>query len=140
MNKKKYINYFNKEKLISLLKSNEDVKTAIEQLEFWCVIESENETIYKIDSEHIYKNNIIRSADWRIYDRISNCKIIWLPLQERFIRMFCKWKYICFHWEKELNIWIYQIQIDNTKDFDNQDDFVYQRIYEALYNINKTKC
>ena len=139
-----------KEKLIDLLKSDEQVKEAMEKLEFWCKI---------YFNDIVPHNRIITyneankkfSLDWLIpkilFDYEINprvCKIIWLPLSERFIRMYCLNNKIelSIYWTWYTTFkkrWkpISTIIIDNTKDFDQQDDEVYQKIYEALLELNK---
>lgn len=131
-----------KEKLIELLKTCDEVKEAMEKLEFWCkyIAKNYHPEIFWEYSERIYT----WTTHW---DWIK--EIIWLPLQERFIRMYCKnkWLFISFD-NKNIYLqfrillennenWIYTIDFNNTKGFDNQPDEIYQKIYEALYNLIK---
>ena len=135
-----------KQKLIDLLKSDKQTKEAMEKLEFWCILKFWIETCSIISKFNSY--NVLFHTDWLIWfieeEDFKKYEIIWLPLQERFIRMYCEfqWKDFNFstHWWNTLMLlWDKDIPpfLDNTKDFDNQDDIVYQRIYEALYNLNK---
>lgn len=135
-----------KEKLIDLLKSDKKVKEAMEKFEFGTKIILKN---------YIWEKTINQLVDWIIYFRVCWMinkdisindieKIIWLPLQERFIRMYCedKWIYISI----ETNIFYFldvcdweikAIKMDNSKDFNNQSEEFYKDIYEKLYNLNK---
>lgn len=129
-----------KQKLIDLLKYDAKTKEAIEELELGCKLRLkwDHNSLYVITERwqnYIYINHYSEPHKNERRELIDVWEIIWLPLQERFIRMYCKWKYICFHWEKELNIWIYQIQLDNTKDFDNQTEETYMDIFNALIDI-----
>ena len=127
-----------KEKLIDLLMSDKEVKEEMEKLEFGCkyIAKNYHPEIFWEYSERIYT----WTTHW---DWIK--EIIWLPLQERFIRIYC---------EKTNNplifthnsIWTVDFkdeclnritELDNTKDFSEQSEEVYQKIYEALYNLNK---
>lgn len=140
-----------KQKLIDLLKSDEQVKEAMEKLEFGCkwinIYNSKN--IETICSNILWWNfySLYKEEFWvKIhYPHISQIKeIIWLPLQERFIRMYCENKKINIafsntelwhlNWDVILPI---ICKLDNTKDFDNQSEEVYQKIYEALLKLNK---
>lgn len=95
-----------KQKLIDLLKSNEQTKQAM-------------------------------------YDSFYQCDY---SLQERFIRMFCEKNNIrcsfkSMYYESDTSYtiiylwWNEIVKIDNTKDFDNQNEEVYQKIYEALISL-----
>lgn len=145
-----------KEKLIELLKTCDEVKEAMDKLEFWCKVIPINIPYWKNDNFRIihcrwdcYRIVYRRYFEWwHCEDFIdSNIKeIIWLPLQERFIKMYCentKKIRIDFFQEYVLvsNVFTKEksqlIELDNTKDFDNQDDIVYQKLYEAIYNLNK---
>lgn len=133
-----------KQKLIDLLKSDEQVKEAMEKLVFWCKIKNFE-----------WEDTVLKYLNWitywinREYYNLLWVEIIWLPLQERFIRMYwnnnCKnWNILTFNnnWYIEIfnDEWEFSweyIKLDNTKDFDNQDDIVYKKIYEALLELNK---
>lgn len=151
-----------KQKLIDLLKSDEQTKEAMEKLEFGCVMKTKTWIIRKfIEFERynfkFYINKFYWiDKDWEIkLVNKSQYTIIWLPLSERFIRMYClsKW-YNCNFQNNNLivieKVWIDDIDIENNKqllyklisyellkDFDNQDDLVYQKIYETLLELNK---
>ena len=120
----------------------------MEKLEFGCKV--------KTDIKN-YKNTTVlfhwfQTTDytWRMFEyilcinwnktkKISKWKVIWLPLQERFIRMYCKNKWLLTMYKNELqfNYANISIGLDDTKDFDNQSEKVYQKIYEALLELNK---
>lgn len=132
-----------KEKLIELLKTIPEVKEQMESLEFGCkyIMKNCHPEIFWETSEQIFIHHIM--WEWLV-------EIIWLPLQERFIRMFCEKNNIRFsihtnyYWlDDVLNFsavyieWNEYCQIDNTKDFDNQSEDIYQKIYEVLYNLKR---
>lgn len=139
-----------KDKLIDLLKSDDETRDAIEKLEFGCKIKIQ---------KYIYNPNWVREIIVTLIDRVTNtyrwekwffCKeweylfnqlkeIIWLPLSERFIRMYCrnKWLLTMYKSELQFNYTNISVELDDTRDFDNQDDTIYQKIYEALYNLTK---
>jgi len=151
----------NKDKLINLLKTNKEVKNAMEKLEFGCKVNFK----FNIDSwysewVYLWKNRKISTepdlfrynSNWNVvWFDINNLKygqqfqIIWLPLQERFIRMYTRnniKKYpMAFFIEDSWEIWYWHnstlIVIDNTKDFDNQSQEVYWKIYKALKLLDK---
>lgn len=140
-----------KQKLIDLLKSDAKVKEAMEKLEFGCRVKNDWE-VYVLDNytyivtswyitEPWYNIFIYSISIWKICD-LTEAEIIWLPLSERFIRMYCenKWIYICITTSWFI-CWVDidkpYCKLDNTKDFDNQDDLVYQKIYEALLELKK---
>lgn len=147
-----------KEKLRELLKTVPKLKKQMESLEFW------TEILFKYSpdtgyTKYLYiSNNIIKS---KITENIRTdinlmalkwwqwLKIIWNPLQERFLRMFCEVEKIKLeiqaNWVIKIVSWIwwrneiYEIvaNLDNDKDFDNQDEKTYKYIYETLYNFKK---
>ena len=93
-----------KQKLIALLKSVQPVKKAMEKLEFWCIVETEKyrAKVYYFDCDKNLTTWYILLNNWaKLYkieiNKNEYFKIIWLPLSERFIRMYCenKWIYIC---------------------------------------------
>lgn len=153
-----------KQKLIALLKSVQPVKEAMEKLEFGCIIKNtiNNKLLrfvwyekYLDDKTYCFhfSNLDIEKESFSSKYETKNKQlkwkkdnflhIIWLPLQERFIRMYCENKNILIYIRCD---WLLQIRqnleykdickLDNTKDFDNQDDLVYQKIYEALLEVN----
>lgn len=129
-----------KEKLIKLLKIDEEVKDTMEKLEFGCII-TRCWSNHKMISwnEFFDKNNRIF---YNIEDnnfRDDKIQIIWLPLQDRFIRMYCENKKIYFI-QTTWHIWLWEkyqisIKIDNKKDFDQQDDEVYKQIFNFLKDL-----
>lgn len=133
-----------KQKLIDLLKSDEQVKQRIDNLEFWCKIKYDTDeyiflcyTNYKLDTLRLLNDDL-----WieEIEEKYA-FEIIWLPLQERFLRMYCEnnidivlkieWDWRIYFWDEFL------IELDNTKNFDNQSEEVYQKIYETLLELKK---
>ena len=141
-----------KQKLIDLLKSDEQVKEQMEKLEFWCKVNyllSDWSTDIWIYCFQLWLKMFLTDS-WLEVENSNILEIIWLPLQERFIRIFCKKNNIRFsihtsyYWlDDVLNFsavyieWNEYCQIDNTKDFNNQTDEVYQKIYEVLYNLKR---
>lgn len=105
----------------------------------WCINHwtSWSSSIPKICEECSRKKNKCQFC-WNYLEVIS------LPLQERFIRMYCENKKINIafsntelwhlNWDVILPI---ICKLDNTKDFDNQSEEVYQKIYEALNTLTK---
>ena len=88
-----------KQKLIDLLKSDEQTKQAMEKLEFgnyviihWthCKVIEFNWSNLKIWNWKRYLNYKYPEHIWWNSQDKSNLEIIWLPLQERFIRMYCE--------------------------------------------------
>ena len=133
-----------KNKLIDLLKSDDETKTAMEKLEFGIKLEYENFKCTFLNKTDFWDYRVIKSK-WLIsFDSIikkdDDFKIIWLPLQERFIRMYCEnKKEIISMYKNELQFYrnFKSITLDNNLDFDQQDDEVYKKIYEALNNLIK---
>ena len=120
-----------KEKLRELLKTNDQVKEQMEKLE-----EDEyyfnwlRESIYLFTNQTTFDYN---SNEFCLYNLDFNCNL----LQERFLRMYCENKNINYSMHKDW-FWIqykWVIKIDNTKDFNNQSEEVYQKIYEALISL-----
>ena len=67
-------------------------------------------------------------------------EIIWNPLEERHLRMYCEKKGILwFLWINKIELWIpwnesnaLWCRIDNTKSFNDQTEEVYEKIVEFL--------
>jgi len=141
-----------KQKLIDLLKSDEQIKEAMESLEFWCEIKyvlSDWSTDIWIYCFQLWLKMFLTDS-WLEVENSNILEIIWLPLEERFIRIFCEKNNIRFsihtnyYWLDDiLNFsavyigWNEYCQIDNTKDLNNQSEEVYQKIYEALLELKK---
>lgn len=141
-----------KQKLRELLKTVPEVKEQMEKLDFWCKVNyllSDWSTDIWIYCFQLWLKMFLTDS-WLEVENSNILEIIWLPLQERFIRMFCEKNNIRFsihtnyHWPDDiLNFsvvyieWNEYCQIDNTKDFDNQSEEVYQKIYEVIYNLKK---
>lgn len=141
-----------KQKLIDLLKSDDEVKSAIEKLEFgtdlfyknWEEWITTHETFIWMSHPYnwtspqpIIKNHhnycIIKDID---IEDIKRLYILTKPLQERFIRMYClsKW-YNCSFQNNNLiaieKVWIDDIDIENNK------QLLYKLIsYELLKDFN----
>lgn len=86
-----------KEKLIELLKTDDEVKNVMEKLEFWTQIKFDYERWRVLSVSDSWKitfldlwNYICYSDDNEPYDHKPVIEIIWLPLQDRFIRMYCE--------------------------------------------------
>lgn len=141
-----------KNKLIDLLKWDSQVKEQMEKLEFWCNISRWNnkdaiwwfiwDWFFFLEEWEVYFGK--QSTTHIPLERIF---IIWLPLQERFIRMYCSNKMYGCEFDSNHIISIYRefllydgtwdgfdkkIMYNSFADFDNQEDKVYQQIYEAL--------
>lgn len=126
-----------KEKLIELLKSCDEVKEAMEKLEFGCKVYNEQTDTFWL----------VTWADWMDFNWtednyehcISHYSIIWLPIQERFIRMYCrnKAKYFIVYWNWDISFKSNTVllRLDDTKDFDNQSEETYMDIFNALISI-----
>lgn len=145
-------------KIYEILKTDEQVKKLIEKLEFWtlcnykpnpdtwrikciCLWREHNSSninlITKVTRHFIWNIDIKKLKWWQWFE------IIWLPLSEHFIRLYCKNKnidcnfnrkdlYVCsteFVWKE------FWIRLDNTKDFNSQSDECYNSICEALINL-----
>lgn len=167
-----------KDKLIDLLKSDDETREAMEKLEFGCKILYWDKNFPReltIDRYQSYiecwcrkwKSALSAITWWRcetkwcinhwtswsssipkICEECSRKKnkcqfcwayleIIWLPLQECFLRMYCDNEKI----DNQINNsfifinWKIVCELNNRKDFDYQNDIIYQKIYEALYNL-----
>ena len=153
-----------KEKLIDLLKSDDEIKKEMFKNILWytfkiisCYTDDKNPCydIYTIisDDKCICSNCYRDDFEWEIF-RISHswrdrddyiyfiedwCKYNLLPLKERFIRMYCNNninEVLEIQWDWRIYLDEFVVELDDTKDFDNQDDEVYKKIYEALYYLN----
>ena len=125
-----------KDKLVDLLKIDELVKSEIWKLEFWTKIILKDYFDKKTINQLIdyYCNEFKVCGLDKIFTQKDIEKIIWLPLQERFIRTY--WKRNNPKNSKYIDV-SEIVDLDDTKDFDNQEDKVYEEIYNAL-NLFKT--
>lgn len=129
-----------KEKLRELLKTDDQVKEQMENLEFWCSFKTQK--CSEIIIHYIIDNNIY----WVWYKKPfskNEIEIIWLPLQERFITMYLDnilwdfdsynvdYKWIFLHIDDES---IY-IEVNKNFDYDNQSEETYIAILNALIDI-----
>ena len=138
-----------KEKLRELLKEVQEVKEQMEKLEFGALVKY----VWNFPQYYEWEHKILHVLwDWETIETIwwkeqsmshTLCKedyeIIWLPLSERFIRMYCEKKNINYSIHKDW-FWIqykWVIKIDNTKDLENQSVTFYKELYEALLKLNK---
>lgn len=133
-------------KLYEILKTDEQCKSIIEKLEFWCYVKL-YWNIEKIVSKYNWKYYTIRQSDDTILSNFlendRTVENIWLPLSEHFIRLYCENNKIIFTFNRnEIMIWTFYpknkmtiIVIDYEKDFNSQSDECYNSIYEALINL-----
>ena len=79
-----------KQKLIDLLKSDEQTKTAMEKLEFGCIINNEKYWICKLYNH----TNFLYEDKFLLHNLYTNWKfeIIWLPLQETYKQIYLSLK------------------------------------------------
>jgi len=143
-----------KEKLIELLKTVPEIKEDLEELKFWTRIEINWwKMFFKsiiIDAEHIdywiikyiTRHPLYYFLSWKDKEFKINkweLKIIWNPLEERHLRMYCEknttWIIIRSEWDI-VNILqeLFITKLDNTKSFDNQEDKVYESLFNYLNN------
>lgn len=137
-----------KQKLRELLKTVPEVKEQMEKLDFWCKVNyllSDWSTDIWIYCFQLWLKMFLTDS-WLEVENSNILEIIWLPLQERFIRIYCQsivfqWDFIFLPKKEQLftsNSWLEIVtKLDNTKDFDNQSEEVYQKIYEVLYDLKK---
>lgn len=160
-----------KEQLRELLKTNSEVKEQLEELNYWCeLIITEvwqpvlqeywyDEWGFEPNDYYIWPHDEILWENWddltlefikdfiswkQTIEEIDSIEIIWHPLSEHHLRMYCENKVI-FQWE-----WLYFLdtdidmelraktpleaicKLDNTKDFNNQSEEVYEKIFNFL--------
>ena len=148
-----------KEKLIELLKTDEVVKKDMEELKFWTDLFYKHWTEWITTHEtyiwlsHPYnwtspqpiiKNNHNYCISRNIsLEEIKKYYIINNPLQERHLRMYCEnnkiWLGITESWFLSITNFPENIQLnlDNTKDFSDQSEEVYEKIFNFLSNKNE---
>lgn len=132
-----------KDKLITLLKSDDEIKNEIEKLELGTRLKYEDDICILLNKTDFWDYRVTKKIGFVSFDTIikkdDNFKIIWLPLQERFIRMYCRNKFsnlITNSWWEIANPYNFTIiETDNLKDFDSQSEEVYQKIYETLFSL-----
>jgi len=136
-----------KEKLIELFKTIPEIKEDLEEL-----IDLKTKVIYYPNKwkswpyEWIYWNLYERDDD-RFYkfDITELDKIIWNPIEERHLRMYCKknkiiYQYNNMDWILSLS-WMDDVfdrefkEYDDTKSFDNQSEHFYKELYNFLINL-----
>jgi len=139
-----------KGKLTEILKEVSENKKDLEELRFGCEIICDEWFAWTIirewteDWEDLWVSHCWYLIDFNWYsalqeydtDDIKDLKIIWNPIQERNLRMYCESKkkyftistawYIVF---ENTEKWI---RLDNNKDFSNQSEEVYKSIVEFL--------
>ena len=134
-----------KEKLRELLCEVPEIKKDLEELRFWSYLYWRDSSwklnydraiiiwIKKITLE-IYIVPILKSR----IEKIEN------PIEERHIRMYCENTKLRFDFLQEYiqisNVFTKEksklIELDKTKDFDNQSETLYNELYEALLKFN----
>ena len=150
-----------KEKLRELLYEVPEIKKDLEKLKTWTIIKHKidwdiREMLFILQDETHYLCSLLKTKinnvsnqialeykiqhyekeNWNFLDRenfdIEN------PIEERFIRMYCenKWLLTMYKNELQFNYANISVELDDTKAFDNQYDLVYQKIYEALLELN----
>jgi len=137
-------------KLIEILKTDEQCKQLLEKLTFWCRIKLKDylwektvhHSIWKLTFVFWFDVPFLNADDWKWKNSIE--EIIWLPLSEHFLRLYCENKliscYISTNWyiriqHTEWKQKRYSIKLDNTKDFNSQSNEVYNNICEALESL-----
>ena len=147
-----------KEKLIELLKEVLEIKSDLEELKFWCKCKYKHSPdwwrskwVYIWENSRFSTDLFRYNSNWNVVD-ISDKKewwkwfeVIWNPLEEHHLRMYCEKKwieiFIDFEWKvysfkKELlEPYTLLFKLDNTKSFDNQSEEVYEKIFNYLKQI-----
>ena len=143
------MNYY--EQLQEILCTDESIKADIMELRFWTKIKYEEQWVIKtriVLFVHKYSDFLIVEPWYnyrtpkKILRRIVS-NIIWNPLEERHLRMYCEnlnWDYLkqrmdwdfewIPQWEWEVNDRLFWL--DNTKPFHQQTEEVYKSIVEFL--------
>ena len=135
-----------KEKLINLLKTIPSVKEDLEELRFWCVLESKISwkiITYCWETDEYKDKYIMALWKYNIVSKklLSRYKIIWNPLEERHLRMYCDKKWISLiinrfsqlsYLDNSDNLYKKICTLDNTESFDQQTEEVYEKIVEFL--------
>jgi len=135
-----------KNKLTELLKTVPEIKSDLEELRFGCKFINK----YKLDEIDIIISEIrwwnFHSIIWwnqTHFPHISQIdKVIWNPLEERHLRMYCESIFRLLIVSENLIYLRYMdgdgyrtyavCELDNTKSFDNQSEEVYEKIFNYL--------
>lgn len=141
----------NLEKLRELLCTVPEIEKDIKELRKWCLIEAEDfpwehfEYLYELEKDEqwytwiqLYRlNDKNRCEFFHVWKEEIWChKIIWNPLQERHLRMYCKEK-----WIENVRIkWCWEMvqenehicRLDNTKDLESQSEETLGKILDFL--------
>ena len=137
-----------KEKLIELLKTVPEIKEDLERKIFWTDVRYRvwpwHTIVSQLISKNLKTNEYLVKHEYNYFHprRIKENQIIdfiW-QLEERHLRMYCENKWYAFaiwgQWKLIWNRneeWSYtELQLDNTKSFDNQTEEVYWNILEFL--------
>lgn len=144
-----------KEKLIELIKEVPAIKDDLEELRFGTYILYHSRMIW------IYINEKYFIPRYEIYTKWENWteyidvnyekeieeindmyfEIIWNPLEERFLMIYCENKWILLQrksnwlieWIHKNIEWSYfELQLDNTKDFNNQSEEVFKKLFNVI--------
>ena len=140
-----------KQKLIDLLKTVPEIKKDLEELKFGCRVRQvyNEKRSYKNTYIHLKEDTYCQEDEydqWDFYDKFEDRDlrdedIIWHPIEERHLRMYCESKYILLliAWNWSFcradhegwyeNLWF---KLDNTKSFNDQTEEVYTDIVEFL--------
>ena len=136
-----------KEKLINLLCTVDEIKEEYTKLKFWSIVKLT--FVWSDDSEYwfwsttlIYQEKNRKQINDEIKNPSANLINIKIsnPLEERHLRIFAESKWYAFAiWSTWKLIWnrneewsYVEIQLDNTKSFDNQSEKVWEKILNYL--------
>ena len=139
------------EQLRELLCEVPEIKKDLEELRFWCEIERYWNIYTLIEWKHFIDEN------WKYQKSQNNVNdfsktIIWNPIEERHIRMYCDNKSVEFmslyncnfkirekFFDKLTNDFWYKIaltlKVDNIKSFHLQDEQVYKQLVEYFKSL-----
>lgn len=131
----------NKEKLINLLYIVDEIKEDMDKKNIKHIIYSYHywELFRKVFDTEEEAQKSIDNNKWNAEEKIYSIEI-WNILEERHLRMFAENKWYAFAiwstwkliWNKNEE-WSYvEIQLDNTKSFDNQSEEVWEKILNYL--------
>ena len=127
-----------KEKLRELLKTVPDIKNDLENIKFWTEVLLFWAKKRKIIEEYPNVNKIyVTRYNFTSSFSQEEYKIIWNPLSEHHLRMYCQDKKINIDivWNGSVLMWGFELicitELDN-KDFDNQSEEVYEKIFNYV--------
>jgi len=130
-----------KEKLIELLKTVPKIKEDLEEIKWWVWLKEKSWLIY----QNLWANKLF--MPWHSIVNTTKEDILSMQvipeLEERHLRMYLNEKlsenYYITAWWKFWYIWYYneklkEIQLDNTKNFNEQSEDVYEKLFNYLDN------